>query len=353
MDGEKGSALVRWSKIFGVIVVLILILWLLLLIRGILVPFIISLLLAYVLGPVVDAMERKGMGRVLAILIIYVVFASLVAVGIMFLLPKVTAEFNDLRANYLGYVDRFQGLLESWQASLQEKFSVLQGQDLVAKVTEWAKGALTRVINKTPALIINLFSLFSIFVLVPFVTFFFLKDGRKIRKSLIALVPNRYFEISLNLVYKIDQQLGGYIRGQLIDAAIVGALSIVGLLILNIKYYFAIGILAGLANLIPYFGPIVGAVPAMVVAFIQFNGFTPVLMVVALFAIVQLLDNVLISPLVVAKSVNLHPLVVILVVLVGSQLMGLLGMLLAVPVTGVIKVTVQELYRGLKSYAVA
>jgi len=140
----------------------------------------------------------------------------------------------------------------------------------------------------------------------------------------------------------VELQLGGYIRGQLIDAFLVGLLSILALYLLDVPYYILIGSLAGLANLIPYFGPIVGAVPAVVVSMMHNPSFSIVLWIALAFAIVQLIDNILISPLVVARSVNIHPLVVIVVVLIGERLLGILGMLLAVPVTAIANVIIRE-----------
>ncbi|HHM24365.1 MAG TPA: AI-2E family transporter, partial [Bacteroidetes bacterium] len=129
-----------------------------------------------------------------------------------------------------------------------------------------------------------------------------------------------------------------------------GVLSIIALYLLDIPYYILIGSIAGLANLIPYFGPIVGAVPAIIASLMHNPSLTPILWIAVAFAVVQLIDNVLISPLVVAKSVNIHPLVVIVVIFIGEQLLGLMGMLLAVPITAILKVMIQETIWSFKHY---
>ncbi len=199
---------------------------------------------------------------------------------------------------------------------------------------------------------LGLFSALSNVVIIPFITFFLLKDGPKMKKAIIERVPNRYFEMVLNLTYKIEQQLGGYIRGQVIDAALVGILSIIALKFIGIDYYFFIGAIAGLANLIPYLGPVVGAVPAILVSLMQNPdpSLTPILWIIVAFAVIQLIDNIIISPLVVAKSVNIHPLVVIIVIFIGERLLGVLGMLIAIPVTGILHVIIRETIWSFKNY---
>ena len=131
---------------------------------------------------------------------------------------------------------------------------------------------------------------------------------------------------------------------------VIATLSITALYLLNIPYFFIIGLVAGLANMIPYFGPIVGALPAVLVAIIETGSMGSVVGVIIAFAIIQLLDNVLVSPMIVSKSVQIHPLSVILVILVGSSLAGLLGMLVAVPVFAVIQVIIKEIIWSFKNY---
>ena len=196
----------------------------------------------------------------------------------------------------------------------------------------------------------NVVSLVTTVIIIPFAVFFLLKDGPAMMKNLFSMIPNRYFEMSLNMMYKIDQQLGGYLRGQFFDALIVGILAIIALWILDVKYFFLIGIFAGLSNMIPYVGPLVGGSAAILVVLMTGGSGITMLLVVAAFLIIQLADNVLIQPLVVARSVDLHPLLIIFSVIIGGQFFGIMGMLLAVPATGIIKVLMSELYRGVRKY---
>ena len=187
-------------------------------------------------------------------------------------------------------------------------------------------------------------------VIVPFVAFFFLKEGRRLTRNMIELVPNAYFELCLNLLHQINGQIGSYIRGQILATSVVSILAISGLSYIDIQYALPLGLLAGLANMIPFLGPLIGIIAASIVALATGSGLAMVGKVIVVFLIIQAIDNVLIQPTVVAKSVEMHPLVILFVVMVGSQLMGIVGMLIAVPLTGIIKVSSQTVYEGVKGY---
>jgi predicted PurR-regulated permease PerM len=186
-------------------------------------------------------------------------------------------------------------------------------------------------------------------VIVPLVLFFLLAEGRSIKRSLIEIIPNQYFEMVLNLLHRIDQQLGGYIRGMVMSVMLISALSILGLRLIGLNDYLVVGTIAGVSNIIPYLGPLIGIMAGTIAAVLQYStlGWWTILPVIFVFLTVQLLDNVFVQPVVVARSVNLHPLIVIFVVLFGSHMFGAVGMLLAVPLTAVIKVSVRTVYESL------
>jgi len=158
-------------------------------------------------------------------------------------------------------------------------------------------------------------------------------------------IPTRFVETTLSLVSEIDEILGRYIRGQLVESMFVAAMSTIGLLIIGVDYAFLIGILAGLGNLIPYLGPVVGALPAIVVAFAKFHSMGPVLQVLLVFALVQIIDNNIVQPLVFSRGVQLNAVIVIFVLMAGAQVGGVLGMFLAVPVACIVKVVLSVLMR--------
>ena len=245
------------------------------------------------------------------------------------------------------YTETLWPLVEDW-------ILMLIGNDVVEEITARFQIIVTNFFKQIPRLIGQVLSGVTYVIIVPLVLFFFLGEGRAIKRTLIELVPNRYFELVLNLVYRIEVQLGGYVRGMVLSVTIVSLLSISLLYLIGLEHFLVIGLFAGLTNVIPYLGPVVGIVAGIIAAVLQYSALSAgvIVPVVIVFVIVQIIDNVFIAPVVVARSVNLHPLLVIFAVLVGSQLFGAVGMLLAVPATAVIKVSAQTIYEAWKSYSV-
>ena len=224
--------------------------------------------------------------------------------------------------------------------------------DLVALVKEQGDTLIDTLLGSTTVFLGGVVSGLTFVVIVPFVAFFFLKEGSQITRNLIEWVPNAYFELCLNLLHQINGQIGGYIRGQILATSVVATLAISALSAIELKYALPVGLLAGFANMIPFLGPLIGIISASIVALATGGELAMELVgkVVVIFLVIQLIDNVLIQPTVVAKSVEMHPLMVLFVVMVGSQLMGIVGMLIAVPLTGILKVSVQTAYEGLRGY---
>jgi putative permease len=163
-------------------------------------------------------------------------------------------------------------------------------------------------------------------------------------------VPNKYFETFLTLFHEIDQQISNYIRGQLIDSFIIGLLAIIGLYLVGINYAFLIGAVIGIVNIIFYIGPLIGFVFGSLLILIDTGSTVNVIKFVVVFVFVRLVDDIIISPLALSKSVHVHPLMVIILITLGGFIHGILGMLLAIPLYCSIKVTFQILYRGFVEY---
>jgi predicted PurR-regulated permease PerM len=228
-----------------------------------------------------------------------------------------------------------------------------QDTDLATLIQTHGSRLINVLLGRTTELVGGLFSGIMLIVIVPFVAFFFLREGRRITHGMIEMVPNGYFEMTLNLLHSINNSIGGYIRGQILAVSVVAILAGVGLMLIGMPYAWPIGVLAGLSNMIPYLGPIIGIAAATVVALATLGGMSMVTKVVIVFAIIQIVDNVLIQPIVIAKSVDLHPLVILVVVMIGSDLWGIVGMLVAVPATGILKVSTQTIYNGIRGYSVS
>ncbi len=314
---------------------------------------VISWIISIVLNPAVDYLESIGAKRSLAIFLV-MLSILLILVGIVALmLPAVMRAIDAISAKMQS--DFLKDVTVQMEQIFEKNFNNAGlARDLINKLVEIGGNLL----GNMGSLLKNASSFVAFLGIIPFVTFFLIKDRRKIYHNMIAQIPNKYFEMTLNVLYKVGDQVTKYIQGQALDALIVGLLSALGLLIINlvfnhpIPYFFFIGLIAGIANLIPYLGPVVGAIPAIVMTILNAppNVGTVILWIVVVFVLVQVIDNNIVSPLVVSKSVNMHPITVVIAVIIGGNIGGVVGMLVAVPVWGIIKVTVKEVYWGLQHY---
>jgi predicted PurR-regulated permease PerM len=194
---------------------------------------------------------------------------------------------------------------------------------------------------------------------VAFITFILLYDHGIFRRQIIKLIPNKYFEVFIVVIYKIETLLSNYLIGILFQIVSIFCIAALGLTIVGVKYALAIAIFAAVANLIPYAGPLLGTIFGIAVGVstgeFSFGGnalFFLILKIVSVFAIVQLVDNLLLQPLIFSKSVKAHPLEIFLVIFAGATIAGILGMIAAIPVYTVLRVIFGELYNGYKQYYV-
>jgi predicted PurR-regulated permease PerM len=333
-------------KVFILVVFLLLMFWFLSFLGGVFVILIFSILVTFLLSPLIEMLEMRGVNRAAGILIVYALIAVVIFGLLRTLLPPLVDQVVSLESAIRS--PGFGKQIEAIQAGLQSKVPFINFGDISDKVSQ----ALVQLAGRWLEIVTSAGSALMILVVGPFVAFFLLKDGDRFVRGFVALIPNRYFEMTLNVLHKIGVQLGRYIRAWLTEAAIVGALSIIGLAVMGVKYAVIIGIVAGIANLIPYLGPVVGAVPAMVVSVVQTGNLSMLIPIVVLFASIRIIDDVLIVPAVYSRGASMHPLTVVLLILIAAELKGVLGMVLAMPLYTVFKVIARETYWGLESYGI-
>ena len=332
------EGLPKWFKIIIALVAFSFSLYFLSLIAPLVKLFVISLILAYVLNPVVTYFESRGLGRTLSTSVIFFCIILFLTLFVFLLLPNFSKELQSMQSNMKS--GQTSVAIAKLEADLVSKLSFLGIEKL--NVIGQLEKSMAEIGEGIFNYIIDAVSLITNLILIPFFIFFLLKDGRTFTHHFIKLVPNRYFEFFINLKSKTDDQLGNYVRGQFAESLIVGVLVIIAMFILDIKYAFVIGLFVGLTNLIPYIGPLIGAVPAILVAFFDSGDVNQAIYVAIALLIVQVLDNLILKPIVVAKSVDMHPMTVLLVVIIGGQFFGVLGMLLSVPLTAIIQLVVKE-----------
>ncbi len=310
----------------------------------------VSILIAMIFNPVVDFIEKQKIPRVIAVLLVFIFTILFLFSIISILLPRLLNQLNQIATALTE--KNISDTLGQFELTLKSKFPFLNSINISQKVTSILNNIILGSINNLSGIILNLFSFITVLVVVPFMTFFLLKDNQRLMRGIINIMPNRYFEFAYNVIAKISYQLSRYVRGWILDATIVGILAGTGLGILGINNAVSIGFIAGIGHLIPYFGPVIGGLPAILIAVMQFGDFSMLPNVIILFLLIYSFDNGFIQPNIFAKSTDMHPLIIIVLILIGSETLGLLGMLLAVPIATIIKTAVKEIYFGYKNYKI-
>lgn len=310
----------------------------------------VSILISMIFNPVVDFFEQRKIPRVVAVLSIFIVTGLFLFTVVSILLPKLVNQLEAI-ANSLND-ESIKLSLTQFEQTLKARFPFLSSLNLTDKISSIFNSAILRWINNLSSIVQGVFSFLAFIVIIPFMTFFILKDSQRLLHGIINLVPNKYFEVSYNVLTKISIQLSRYVRGWILDAAIVGILAGIGLALLGINNAISIGFIAGAGHLIPYFGPVIGGLPAIIITILQFGDLSMLPSVLILFTVIYTFDNGFIQPNIISKSTDMHPLVIILLILIGSETLGVLGMLLAVPIATVAKTAVKEIYFGYKNYKI-
>jgi|GEM_PF-125561 predicted PurR-regulated permease PerM len=311
----------------------------------------------------VDALERKIGNRALSVLAVVIILLG----GIGAFLGSFISQMSQQAAEFSSRIDKetltqeFKTLGDKFTSAMPDFLQNMQPSNGDAAVK------LSELINTIVGSLASMAGAIGNFMFIATMVFIFtiilLAEYHGFRKSLVNAIPNKYFEVGIKLIYNIEKSVSSYLRGQFLSAASVAAMSIAGLLLLNLfganlTLTIFIGIIAGLANLIPLVGPFVGMIPAILIAFMNnigsetamahtLFGVVPspfyLLDIVLMFLIVQQIEGNLITPALVGKSVGLHPIVVMIALLIGGTILGPLGMLFAVPATGVLKVVLTEI----------
>ncbi|NQV50023.1 MAG: AI-2E family transporter [Candidatus Marinimicrobia bacterium] len=319
---------------------------------------VIAAILTAVFNPIVDRLESSGIKRIYSTLMVFGGIFGIVGLGIVKGIPALLIEIGKIRdvIQQNAAADSLDAIMKSINLKIATVVPGFQlDSEMISSLSAQFFGQLGSILAGALDTVATI-----IFILI--ITMFFLVDGTRMTKKLIGMVPNRYFEMSLNISYKTKKQLTNFLKGQLLAALGVAIQSIVGLNLLNwlfdanISGVMLIGSIAGLANMIPFVGPFMGMIPAIIVSLFNNLGdpvaathFYFIVHIIVMFLIVQMIDNNIISPIVVSGSMDMHPLTVILLILVGSKI-GVLGMFLAVPAWGISKVIIQEVYQGLKGH---
>ena len=332
------------------------------LLASVIVMLILAFLFTTIFLQSVDALERKINSRLFSIIII---IGSSITLGLWFFTSFISNLGSQIRIfsqkiQQDDFALNIEGLSIKLKESLPNFISTLIPESDI--VINTAKESISDIFQNILSLLGSAGSLLFVVIMVLIFTIILLSEYHDFKRSLVRYIPNKYLEVILRAIYNIEQQISKYLRGQILAASSVAILSILGLFILNqlganMTLIVFIGIIAGLANLIPMVGPFVGMGPAILIALMnnlgndialthQIFGIIPspffLLDIIIMFIIVQQIDNNFITPVLVGESVGLHPMLVMIVLLIGGIMIGPLGMLFAVPAAGVMKVIISE-----------
>ncbi|MBD2865285.1 MULTISPECIES: AI-2E family transporter [Paenibacillus] len=307
--------------------------------KAVLAPFVIALIISYVLNPIVRLLNERKVPRTAAVLLIYAVFITSVVVVVMNLTPMFVKQLGELNEHMPELTVRAQGLFDGLNENRLVPESVRNGiNNALLKAEDALSTFISNLVNGIGSTINTLMVAF----IVPFLAFYILKDYQLIEKTVLATVPRTHRKNAIKLVIDIDTALGNYIRGQFLVCLLVGLFAYLGYWLIGMPYALLLASIVAVFNIIPYLGPFFGAAPAIIMA--STVSLKMVLFVVLVNFIVQILEGNVISPQVVGRTLHLHPLLIIFALLVGGKLAGIIGLILAVPVFAVLKVIVQHIF---------
>ena len=328
--------------------------WLLWYFAGLVVYLVVGGIFAYLLRPIVDRFQGLGLGRVPAILITFAVVFTVVSVAVTSIVPFMAQQVREI--SQLVSVDAAVDVADYIETRMRTVVPIEEGM-LVQNIRQLANTLVSadlvegETVAETVSSVVAVFTniLYAV-IIVPFITFFFLKDGVQIRRSLLRLVPNRYFEVTLTILDKVEANIGRYFRALLAQSTSIAVIASSLLWLIGLQNPVAIGIFTGLANTIPYFGPFLGFLGGSLVGIAQTGNFSLVPGVAIAMGLTQLADNVLLQPIIFSRAAQAHPLVILFVVLIGAQLAGIVGMLVAIPLATTVRVVVEQVLWSLRNY---
>ena len=341
----------RWYWAAGLAALLALIYFL----QPILAPFLIGMLLAYLGDPLVDRLEARGLSRTLGVVLVFAVVTGILIAALLILIPLLGHQIATLRSNVPAMIDWFHNAALPWvEARLGVQvsdFRLDSVRESLADNLGKTGGVLATVIAQATRSTMALVTWTANLVMIPVVGFYLLRDWDVIVARCREMLPRRQEPLIVKLLGECDEVLGAFIRGQLLVMTCLGVIYWLGLWLVGLDLALLIGMLAGLASIVPYLGFFVGICAALIAAVFQFGDLFHLVAVVAVFSVGQMIEGMVLTPLLVGDRIGLHPVAVIFAILAGGQLFGFVGILLALPIAAVVMVLLRHAYRHYRASA--
>ncbi|MGX5800476.1 AI-2E family transporter [Bradyrhizobium sp. Arg314] len=344
MAADGGSGALRRQAFFWLATAVLLALFLYIF-SGILLPFVAGMVLAYFLDPVADWLQRLGLSRLMATVVILIAFIVVVVLAFVILVPVLATQMADFARKLPEYLTRLQSLITSFDPKwLEQRFGVNAAglRDGLNSLLTSGFSLLTTVFTSIWSSGVALVSVVSLFVVTPVVAFYMLLDWDRMVAVVDSWVPRDYVETVRALARDINTATAGFVRGQGTLCLVLGAMYATGLTLTGLNFAILIGFFAGLISFIPYVGSLTGLVLAVGVAFVQFwPDWTMVVLVACVFFVGQFIEGNILQPRLVGKSVGLHPVWLMFALFAFGALFGFVGLLIAVPASAAIAVLVR------------
>jgi len=313
---------------------------------------ILAMILSYVLEPTVNRLQRIGVKRTIGVTLTLSVIVMAIVFFSTNVVPIFVEEMLELTNNL--NIETIELIAARIETRLVQEYSFIpEGflRDNITKISEelFDLGKLSTVLSDAVGVFTNIF---SAVLVVPFAAFFFLKDGSKIRRDVLQIIPNKYFETTLTILDLVEKRLGLYFRSVLVQSTLVTLLSWTTLSIAGLENSLSVGISVGIANTIPYFGPIIGYVLSIIISIVETGDFSLVLYCVVAIFIVQMIDNLILQPYLFSKSADMHPVAILFIILIGAETAGILGMLIAIPLATTIRITIKQIIWSFNNYQI-
>lgn len=316
------------------VVLVFLLLVFLYIIQDILIVLFGAIIFSATISPWIDTFQRKGVPRFMGLIVIYLIFFTILSLAIGLLIPPIVTEINQIAKELPFYYQKISSFFVTWQ-------------ETPAPVEDIQKILISLGVDLSRAAQANIFDIFRgafggffSFILLLVLIFYMTLKEQTILKFFQQILPVRFHAQVFSLITRIQRKIGFWLKGQLFLCLIIGFLSFIGLFILGVNYALILALIAGITEIVPFIGPIIGAIPAVLLAFIQ----SPIkaVFVIILYIIIQQLENQIIVPRVMKKALGLNPIIVILVILIGGRLAGILGALVALPAATAASVFVKD-----------
>lgn len=334
---QKQTIDISYESIFRVILVL-LVLFFIFYLRQIIFIVFISVITALIMNPAVDKMKEKKIPRVIGASILFLATLAIIVIFFYIIVPPLTKEMSQLATQFPVYIN-----------SMNINYSTILDQQIDNQLAEPIREVLVEASkflkNMTTAALSGVFGLLGgllSVILIATISFYLVIEKKGIEKFVKAVIPFDFQPRALKIIKKIEIKLGRWFIGQLFLGFVVGLMTLIGLSILGVPYAIILAIIAGFMELIPYLGPTLASIPAIIIAF-TVSPFLALLTLI-LYFLIQEAENYLLVPKVMERSVGLHPIIIIIALLVGYQLAGIIGVILSIPVTTIAFIILEDLY---------